>query len=58
MTSLLLRLAPHATLLAPGAYAESFTAAARAALSLYEDDGVDSEAYPKHRPPAPTGMTE
>jgi proteasome accessory factor C len=42
VTSLLLRLAPHATLLAPTAYAESFAATARAALNRYEDDGVDS----------------
>ncbi|GAB3039749.1 protein pafC [Nocardioides flavus (ex Wang et al. 2016)] len=43
VTSLLLRLAPHATLLAPAAYADSFTAVARAALSHYvHDDGVDS----------------
>jgi proteasome accessory factor C len=39
--SLLLRLAPHATLLAPAHYAEALTAEARATLSLYEDDGVD-----------------
>ena len=39
--ALVLRLAPHATLLAPQAYVESFTAAARAALSHYEVDGVD-----------------
>jgi proteasome accessory factor C len=41
--SLLLRLAPHAELLAPAAYADAFTNAARAALRMYEDDGVDSE---------------
>ena len=41
--SLLLRLAPHAELLAPAAYADAFTTAARAALRMYEDDGVDSE---------------
>jgi proteasome accessory factor C len=41
--SLLLRLAPHAELLAPTAYADAFTTAARAALRMYEDDGVDSE---------------
>jgi proteasome accessory factor C len=40
--SLVLRLAPHATLLAPTSYARAVTDAARAALSLYEDDGVDS----------------
>ena len=40
--SLLFRLAPHATLLAPDDYAEAFTAAARATLSLYEADRVDS----------------
>lgn len=39
--SLLFRLAPHATLLAPAHYAASFTATARSTLSLYEDDGVD-----------------
>ena len=41
--SLLFRLAPHATLLAPAHYAESFAAAARTTLSLYEGDGVDFE---------------
>jgi proteasome accessory factor C len=40
--SLLFRLAPHATLIAPAAYADTFTAAARATLSLYGADGVDS----------------
>ena len=40
--SLLFRLAPHATLLAPAHYATSFSAAARATLSLYGADGVDS----------------
>ncbi|RYB91760.1 WYL domain-containing protein [Nocardioides oleivorans] len=40
--ALLLRLAPHATLLAPTAYATAFTDAAQSTLSLYEDDGVDS----------------
>ena len=40
--ALLFRLAPHATLLAPADYADAFSAAARATLSLYEDDGVDS----------------
>jgi len=44
--SLLLRLAPHAELLAPAAYADDFTTAARAALRMYEDDGVDSERPP------------
>ncbi|MCW2736204.1 WYL domain-containing protein [Nocardioides sp.] len=39
--SLLFRLAPHATLLAPAHYAASFTAAARSTLSLYQADGVD-----------------
>lgn len=39
--SLLFRLAPHATLLAPAHYATSFTAAARATLSLYGSDGVE-----------------
>jgi proteasome accessory factor C len=41
--SLLLRLAPHAELLAPTTYAEAFRTAARAALRLYDDDGVDSQ---------------
>jgi proteasome accessory factor C len=58
VTSLLLRLAPHATLLAPAAYAQSFTAAARAALRHYEDDGVDSEASTEAPPTQPPGMTE
>ena len=58
VTSLLLRLAPHATLLAPAAYAQSFTAAARAALSRYEDDGVDSWRPANHAHPQPPGMTE
>ena len=40
--SLLLRLAPHATLLAPTHYATAFAAAARATLNLYQADGVDS----------------
>ena len=40
--SLLFRLAPHATLLAPAHYAEAFTAAARSTLLLYQADGVDS----------------
>ena len=48
--ALLFRLAPHATLLAPAAYADTFTAAAREALSLYEGDGVDSARTPQHRP--------
>lgn len=39
--SLVFRLAPHATLLAPAHYAESFAAAARSTLSLYQADGVD-----------------
>ncbi|CAM3643462.1 helix-turn-helix transcriptional regulator [Nocardioides zeicaulis] len=40
--ALVFRLAPHATLLAPVEWVESFSAHARAALRLYEDDGVDS----------------
>jgi len=44
--SLLLRLAPHAQLLAPAAYAEAFGAAALATLRLYEDDGVDFRTTP------------
>ena len=40
--ALLLRLAPHAVIVAPSHYARAFTDAARAALRLYEDDGVDS----------------
>ena len=39
--SLLLRLAPHAAILAPPEYARAFTESAQAALSLYEADGVD-----------------
>jgi proteasome accessory factor C len=39
--ALLFRLAPHARILAPAEYAETFRAAARSALSRY-DDGVDS----------------
>ncbi len=39
--SLVLRLAPHATLLAPVDYAEAFAAVARSTLSLYQADGVD-----------------
>jgi proteasome accessory factor C len=35
LTRLLLRLAPHARVVAPAAYAETFTAAAQRALSLY-----------------------
>jgi proteasome accessory factor C len=35
LTRLLLRLAPHADVVAPAAYGEAFTAAARDALSLY-----------------------
>ena len=38
--TLLLRLAPHATVLAPDALATSFNEAARASLSLYEGDDV------------------
>ena len=44
--SLLLRLAPHARLLAPAPYAEAFGAAALATLRLYEDDGVDFRTTP------------
>ncbi|UFN45015.1 helix-turn-helix transcriptional regulator [Nocardioides okcheonensis] len=40
--ALLFRLAPHATLLAPAGWVEAFAQQARAALGLYEDDGVDS----------------
>lgn len=40
--ALLFRLAPHGTLLAPAAWVETFADQARAALSLYQDDGVDS----------------
>ena len=40
LRALVLRLAPHAAVLAPADYAHSFTAAARATLSLYEDGGV------------------
>ncbi|NYE38051.1 proteasome accessory factor C [Nocardioides cavernae] len=40
--SLLLRLAPHATILSPPHYARAFTDSARAALRLYEGDHVDS----------------
>ncbi len=40
--ALLFRLAPHATLLAPQEWVDTFTDHARAALRLYEDDGVDS----------------
>ncbi len=39
--SLLFRLTPHATLVAPEHYAETFAAAARATLGLYQADGVD-----------------
>lgn len=39
--SLLFRLAPHATLIAPAEYGDTFTAAARSTLSLYQGDGVD-----------------
>lgn len=48
--SLLFRLAPHATLLAPESYAETLRAVAREALRLYEDDGVDSTRTPQDRP--------
>jgi proteasome accessory factor C len=41
--ALLLRLSPHATLVAPAAWAAAFTDAAQSTLSLYEDDGVDSQ---------------
>ena len=44
---------PHAALLAPAAYADSFTAAARAALSRYDDDGVDSGAMSAAPPTHP-----
>lgn len=40
--ALVFRLAPHATLLAPAEWVRTFSAHARAALGLYEDDGVDS----------------
>jgi proteasome accessory factor C len=36
LTRLMLRLAPHATVLSPAAYADTFTAAAQRTLSLYE----------------------
>lgn len=39
--SLLFRLAPHATLLAPAHYADTFISAAQATLNLYGADGVD-----------------
>ena len=35
LTRLMLRLAPHATVVSPAAYADTFTAAAQRALSLY-----------------------
>ena len=35
LTRLLLRLAPHAQVVSPPAYADTFTAAAQRALSLY-----------------------
>jgi proteasome accessory factor C len=37
---LLFRVAPHASVISPQEFAESFTANARAALSLYQDPGV------------------
>jgi proteasome accessory factor C len=40
LRQLVLRLAPHARVLAPQEFAESFTAGARDSLSLYEDGGV------------------
>ena len=40
LRSLVLRLAPHAVVLAPDDFARSFSASARATLSLYEGDGV------------------
>ena len=40
--SLLFRVAPHARLVAPSHYADTFTAEARATLRLYGADGVDS----------------
>jgi proteasome accessory factor C len=48
--SLLFRLAPHATLLAPEAWAATLSDVAREALRLYEDDGVDSTRTPQDRP--------
>jgi proteasome accessory factor C len=41
LRSLLLRLAPHASVLAPPEHAATLVATARAALRHYEDDGVD-----------------
>lgn len=41
LRSLLLRLAPHATVLAPAEHAATLAATARAALRHYEDDRVD-----------------
>jgi proteasome accessory factor C len=35
LTRLLLRLAPHASVVSPAGYADTFTAAAQRALSLY-----------------------
>jgi proteasome accessory factor C len=35
LTRLMLRLAPHATVVSPAAYADTFKAAAQRALSLY-----------------------
>ena len=40
LRQLVLRLAPHARVLAPQEFADSFTAGAREALSLYEEGGV------------------
>lgn len=40
LRQLLFRVAPHATVIAPPEFAESFTASARAALSLYQVGGV------------------
>ena len=40
LRALVLRLAPHAAVLAPADYARGFTTAARATLSLYEGGGV------------------
>lgn len=41
LTRLLLRLAPHAEVVAPQEFTESFTAAARSALRLYAEPDVD-----------------
>ncbi|UUZ61798.1 WYL domain-containing protein [Nocardioides sp. B-3] len=40
LQQLLFRVAPHATVIAPPEFSESFTASARAALRLYQDGGV------------------